>query len=1017
MAPCNLKHMPRHRTIRRPGRAAPGLRWPALLAILLSVLVCPETPAEYTLRRWGTDEGLPHGGVRAITRTRDGYLWVGTYSGLARFDGNAFTPFTVQNTPAFVSDQINKLVEDDSSNLWIATLEGLLRQHRGQFTRVDLPEPFANEPIHDLCLDSTGNLWVSSENRLLRRHENRSEFEIVEASPGGPVPGVRVIAAGTRGEIWIGGWDGLWRYSDGAFHRVPTSERVQRLAVDPAGNPWFVDTSWHFFGVTHGILVEPPQFAGREANSMAFAPSGELLLGTRSGELLKWTRETENLSRFDLGLPASYSRIRTVTCDADGPLWLGLDSGGLVYLRQRTVTMLGAAEGLPTPSVATIAQDESGQILVGTQGQGAFWFRDSRFVRTTLRQDILNVTSLAPGPDLNWGIGNIWGVLHRWNGATTVKIGRQTHARQVIIDDAGGYWVATASQGLEHMPASGDVRSYTTKDGLASDRTHCVLRDTQGTLWIGTQHGLSQFSNGTFRTFSISNGLRSDTIRCLLQDRAGQLWVGTQGGGLSAYWDGQFVSFTTRDGLVSDSVRQLVEDDHGHLWLGTAKGLMRLAIDELRRYLPAGGGPIHGATLSVSDGLAMREMGTGYQPSALKSSDGRLWFCSDSGLAVLDPNDQRSPVQKLKVQIEQTGIDGKLETAHGADGEGHLESGAWTIPPLSRNLEIRYTAVSFNAPERIRFKYRLLGHDPDWVTAGSRRTAYYSELRPANYRFEVIACNSDGVWNEEPTVLTLKVLPAFWQTDGFRVAVGLTSLAAVIAVVRFFSQRRLRQRLADLERRRAIEEERSRIAKDLHDELGASLTRIKLLGELVQRGASGSPESARHAQTISQTAQGLAQGMDEIVWALNPQKDRIESLAQYLAAFAEETLRDTDLRLRLDLPEAPSERPLPAPVRHQLFLAVKEALHNAVKHSGATEIRLSLREEDAWVRVVVVDNGSGLRPTDPAEHGNGLRNMRSRMDTIGGHCEVGSPPGGGVRVTFLVPVAGPPTSPAQVPRT
>ncbi|MCC7373406.1 MAG: hypothetical protein IT581_02030 [Verrucomicrobiales bacterium] len=984
------------------------------LALLWTAFVlCPWASAEYTLRRLGTDEGLPHGGVRTLLLTRDGYLWVGTYSGLARFDGNAFTSFTVQSTPAFVSDQINKLVEDADGILWIATLEGLLQHARGHFERVELPGGDPQQPVHDLCLDSEGALWVALENRLLRRLPGRAKFESVETATNGPAPGSKVIAAGQRGAIWVGGWDGLWLLADGSFRRIPASERVQRLAVDPTGQPWYVDTSWHFFGVTNGVLVEPTQFQGVEANGLAFMKSGDLLVGTRSGTLMQSAGGSATPSRFNLGLPSSYSRVRVVSGDAGGPVWLGLDSGGLVFLQRRSVTMLGASEGLPTPSVASIAQDRAGNILVGTQGQGAFWFRDGQFVRAMLRQDVVNVTSLAPAADLSWGIGNIWGALQRWDGSTTVKVGRQTHARQVITDGAGGYWVATASQGLEHVPAHGDVRSYTAKDGLASDRTHCVLLDSHGALWIGTQHGLSRFSEGAFQTFSISNGLRSDTIRCLLLDRGGQLWVGTQGGGLSAYWAGRFVTFTERDGLVSDFVRQLVEDDHGRLWLGTSKGLMRLASSELLSLLPAGGGTINGATFGVGDGLAMREMGSGYQPSALKSDDGRLWFCSDSGLAVLDPLQQRPPAPKLEVHIEQTAIDGKVETSLALDGQGDTEAGVWRIPSLSRNLEIRYTAISFNAPERIRFKYRLVGFDPDWVAAGTRRTAYYSELRPGSYRFEVIGCNSDGDWNDQPAAIEVRVLPAFWQTDGFRVAAGLAALAIVVVVVRFLSQRRLRQRLADLERRRAIEEERSRIAKDLHDELGASLTRIKLLGELVQRGIAGSPESARHAQTISQTAQGLSQGMDEIVWALNPQKDRVESLAQYLASFAEETLRDTDLRLRLDLPEAPSERPLPAPVRHQLFLAVKEALHNAVKHSGATEIRLSLREEDDWVRVTVVDNGSGLNPANPAEDGNGLHNMRSRMQTIGGHCDIGSPAAGGVRVTFLVPVHG--TSPSLGP--
>ncbi|MBL9135669.1 MAG: hypothetical protein JNK85_07370 [Verrucomicrobiales bacterium] len=976
-----------------------------LLTIFLSVLVCPETRADYTLRRWGTDEGLPQEGVRTILRTRDGYLWVGTYSGLARFDGHAFTTFTVQNTPAFVSDQINKLVEDADGDLWIATLEGLLRHHQGIFERMTATNGVPTEPIHDLCLDSEGVLWVASEKFLLRRHADR--FEIVEGHDPGPAPGSRVLAAGPSGDVWIGGWDGLWRFAGGAFHRVPKSERVQRLAVDAVGRPWFADTSWDFFGVTNGVLMEPSPFTGQEANSITFTPSGDLLMGTRAGTLLTWTPGTDSPKRFELGLPSPHSRIRTVTYEGEGQVWLGLDSGGLVYLQRRTVRMLGSAEGLPMPNLSCITQDEAGNIMVGTLGQGAFWFQHGRFERVMLRQDVVNVTSLAPGPDQSWAIGSIWGGLQRWQGATTTRVGRRTHTRQVIADGSGGFWVATASQGLEHVAANGEIRAYTSEDGLASDRTFCLLQESKDLLWVGTQHGLSRFNSGVFRTFSITNGLGSDVVRCLYRDRSGQLWVGTQGGGLSAYWGGQFVTFTTREGLVSDFVKQIIEDDHGQLWLGTGSGLMRLAIADLKRLLPAGGGPVNGATLGVGEGLAMRELGSGYQPSALKSRDGRLWFCSESGLAVLDPNEQRASLRKVDVHIEQLSIDGVIASASKKMRGDASSPTLWNVPPLGRNVEIRYTAVSFNAPERIRFKYRLIGHDLDWVTAGTRRAAYYSELRPGTYRFEVLASNSDGVWNEEPAAMSLHVEPAIWQTLWFRLGAGLASAAGLTVLVRFLSQRRLRRRLADLERRRAIEVERSRIAKDLHDELGASLTRIKLLGELVERGTAGSPESSRHAQTISQTAQGLARGMDEIVWALNPQKDRIESLAQYLAAFAEETLRDTDLRLRLDFPETPSERPLLAAVRHQLFLAVKEALHNAIKHSGASEIRLMLSEEDAWVRVAVIDNGAGLKAPNNSSRGNGLANMRSRMESIGGHCEIGSPAAGGVMVTFLVPVERP----------
>lgn len=967
--------------------------------LLACLFPSPATRAEFTLRRWSTDDGLPHASVRTLVRTRDGYLWVGTAGGLARFDGHAFTAFTAQNTPAFVSDQINKLVEDADGRLWIATLEGLLRYQGGTFTRVEARQGVPAEPIHDLCLDVDGTLWVTSESRVLRQRQER--FELVEAPSGGPAPGSRVLATGSQREVWVGGWGGLWRYADGVFQHVPTSERVQRLAVDPGGRPWYVDTTSRLYCVTNNTLLEPPEFVGQEPGGLAFTPTGELLVGSRLGALLRWNGEGTPLQRFELGLPSSLSRIRTVEYGGDGQFWVGLESGGLVYLQRRTIRMLGTEDGLPVLNMACIAQPTDGQMLVGTLGQGAFWLRSGRFERALLRQDVLNVTSLAPAPESAWGIGSIWGGLQFWQGATTRKIGQRTHARQVISDGAEGYWVATASQGIEHVSKSRTVTGYTAAEGLASDRTFCLLLESPQALWIGTQRGLSRFSAGTFKNFTRSDGLGADMISCMQRDRTGQLWVGTHGGGLSAYRDGRFVTFTTRDGLLSDYVKQIVEDDHEQLWLGTKTGLMRLALSDLRRRLAEGGGAINGATFGVGEGLAMREMGSGYQPSALKARDGTLWFCSDGGLAQLDPTAQRASLREADIHIEQVGINGAVSPVL---GDPTSPANEWSVPPLSRNVEIRYTAVSFNAPERIRFKYRLVGHDRDWVVAGTRRTAYYSELRPGAYRFEVVACNSDGVWNERGAALLLRVHPAVWQTGGFRWIAGLAGVGLLVTAVRFLSQRRLRQRLEDLEQRRAVEEERSRIAKDLHDELGASLTRIKLLGELVERGTPGSTEVVRHAQTISQTAQGLARGMDEIVWALNPQKDRVDSLTQYLASFAEEALRDTNLRLRLDLPDSPSARPLPAPVRHQLLLGVKEAIHNAVKHSGASEIRLGLHEEPTLLRVTVADNGGGLPSPPSNRRGNGLENMRARLQAIGGQCDVDSPATGGVRITFAVPV-------------
>jgi signal transduction histidine kinase len=359
------------------------------------------------------------------------------------------------------------------------------------------------------------------------------------------------------------------------------------------------------------------------------------------------------------------------------------------------------------------------------------------------------------------------------------------------------------------------------------------------------------------------------------------------------------------------------------------------------------------------------------------------------------------------VVVEDVLVDGLAEAF--ATDTPDAQSKVLEVAAGKRQIEFRYTGLSFVSPDRVRFRYKLDGLDGDWIEAGSRRSAQYSFLRPGKYRFHVTACNNDGVWNPEGTVLGLKVLPHFYDTGWFLSLCGLLAAGAVAASVRQLVVRRMRRELESLERQRAVERDRARIAKDIHDDLGAGLTHISLLSELARRAPA--PELPGHLTQISEMARELTRGMDEIVWAVDPRNDSLDGLMTYVCKFAQEYLNVAGIRCRLDLPAQLPPSPLPAEVRHNLFLAVKEALNNVVKHARATEVRLRLTLRPNAFTVTIEDNGSGLqaetKPPKPARttrtsSGHGLENLRRRLEVVGGEARITTASGKGTTVDLMV---------------
>jgi signal transduction histidine kinase len=500
----------------------------------------------------------------------------------------------------------------------------------------------------------------------------------------------------------------------------------------------------------------------------------------------------------------------------------------------------------------------------------------------------------------------------------------------------------------------------------------------------------------------------------LTEDTNGDLWIGTIGGGLNRFHNGHFTSYATAQGLFSNDAFETVEDDHGFFWITCFKGIYRARKSDFDAFDRHEIQSISCVSYGQFDGLSGLVFNYTAQPSAWKCRDGRILFPTTKGLVQLNaslPFNQVPP----PVVIEQVVIDNHImdlleqSPTNGEIISRHEKALAVQMPPGANQLEISYTALSLQLAKKNAFKYMLDGVDSDWVDAGSRRIAYYSHLPPGTYRFRVKACNNDGVWNNKPAELAIQMLPHFWNTIWFQTSAALVLTSGLVMTVRNFSFRKLRRRLAALQNLHNVERERARIARDIHDDLGARLTQIAMLSD--QSQIESEEEARNNARKIFVAARDLAQSLDEIVWAVNPRHDTVEGLVEYVSQYTDDYLEDTPVRSRVKLPDNLPQCIIPADSRHGFFLAFKEALHNAVKHGRASEIELELTVQPGVFQAVLKDNGIGFDPAIMRARNNGLRNMRQRMERVGGRFDLASQPGCGTRVTLsirLQPAESPP---------
>jgi signal transduction histidine kinase/ligand-binding sensor domain-containing protein len=1019
------------------------------------------THSGFMIKGWTMADGLPHLSVTALAQTADGCLWIGTLAGLARFDGVRFKVFTPQNCPELPRSRIGSLFTLSDGTLFIATERGgglvalrggkfeqllgsgdehdeilaclhepngdalfvarsgaLWQWSGGNLTAVSTNRAFYPVSAANICLDGSGQVWMVSQidelGRLVRYSSGRLDSIILDGEMTGAK--IHAVARDADGQVWLGTSRGLARLRKDRFEPVHlpemgTEPNIAALTTCRDGGLWICSTNywqrkfkagrWVGIGATISGVQTSLEVLGEDR-------WGSLCLG-RYPEGLVTVSEHGTVTRIDSasGLPGA--SVDCLLADREGNEWLGLFDGGLVRLQPRRFSILGGAS-LTTP-VYSICEDHEGSIWVGTSFAGVYRFQGTNLTRYEASDlPLTDVWSLFEDSRSNLWVGtSSHGVYQFRAGHFVPKFDRTEISDRVnaIHEDRKGrvwfgHWsgLACYEDGrLTRMPMPWFSDDY---------EVVAIASDPQDRLWLGTKGaGLFCLSDGKFTSYTTADGLLSNLAWSLFVDPEGALWIGTADGGLSLWRDGKFTNFTTRDGLPDNTVCHIAEDSSRRLWFSSPHCVSSVEKEALEAFAGGQAQSFSCTSYDQSDGMLSASCTCAFQPSGCATRDGRLLFPTLKGVVVVQPDAVHANTVAPAVLIEDVTVDGKIYDM--------TAKTTLTAPPGRARLVIQYTALSYSAPEKVRFKYRMEGLDSAWVDGGAKRSVDYSYLPHGRYKFQVRACNNDGVWSTQNASFDLIIPPHFWQTWWFLGAALLGGGAGIALTARRVEKINAQRRLERERQAHLVELERARIARDFHDDVGARLTHVIVLSELLREDKGRPKEVEAHAAMIGNTARNAVRELGTIIWAANPRNDTLDSLVQYISQYSYDFFQATPIACHLDLPAEVPAVPLAAEMRHNLFMVVKEALHNILKHSHASEARLRLVLQDGILELRVEDNGDGFE-FDPAVNGrrSGLSNMRHRIEAIGATLRIESSPGGGTSIQAKLPY--PPTNDSVAPR-
>ena len=947
--------------------------------------------SQYGHSKWTLRDGVLPGYPRSIAQTRDGFLWLATDFGLQRFDGVRFTSWEPPAGSSLPGVVVRLLATRDGS-LWIGMNQGLARWNHGVLSAY---REFDGEYVYALAEDRGGAVWAGTNGGRDNARLCSIQGETVDCNGDDGTLGRFVLSLheDEAGDLWVGAATGVWRWGAAEPAQYPVTSfpsEINALVDDGRGAivvamarqlARLVDGTLEPYRVDSGLREVKPTSLLRDRQ-------GGLWIGTQDNGLLHvHDGRTDRFWRND-GLSGNF--VVDIFEDREGNVWVAT-LGGLDRFRDIAVGRLSTRQGLSSDTVLSVLATTDGDVWMGTVGGLERW------------SDGVVLRYAIPGVGADEGVGSlfednrgrIWvsslqGLFSIEPGATRpVRAGLPTRYVHAFAEDAGGtLWVSDSTSGLFGLRGD-DTVEVVPWSTFGGERARALFADPSGGLWLGfIGGGVSRLDNGRVqRTYTSADGLGAGDVTNIHDDREGALWVATAGG-LSRIAGGRVDTLDVRNGLPCDAVEWSVEDHTGALWLQTDCALARVERDELDEWISDPASSVEVIAYDASDGaVGYANLGS-YGPKVSRAADGRLWFATYDGVGVIDPRALPSNPIPPPVHIEQVV----------GDGTTYAPSSVARLPVRVRDVRIEYTALSLGAPDKLAFRYRLEGRDENWVEAGNRRQAFYTDLPPGDYRFQVIAANDRGVWNEEGAAWEFSIAAAYYQTSVFRLAVVTSVLLSLFLLY----QLRLRQVAAQLHARLQERlDERARVAQTLHDSLFQGFVSSHMLLHAAADEIADQSVRSKLTRVLQRMHQVIEEGRETVVGLRVPVDDDLESaLVRDAEYFKGE--RQIDVRLAVQ----GNSRPVHLLARDALYQISREALANAFRHARATHVEVEVEYWRDELIVRVRDDGCGIAPhvLDEGRSGHfGLSGMRERAERIGADLRLWSRLGTGTEVEIRMP--------------
>lgn len=947
-------------------------------------------PGDSFIKRvFSTDDGLPQNTATDLVQTRDGFVWIATYGGLARFDGLTFKVFTTSNSPALVNNRLMALAEGPDGILWIGSEDGdLMKYESGRFSVAwkSRGEPF-DSVLRDIYIDSAGIVWLGTDLGLKSFDPVTNKFDEISTETIIGVPtyagkelSIRRFATDRLGRLWIATSAGLVLMENGAFRHFENVPRLPRddmwfLMSNPFGDVFlsFEEKLVTFDGVTANfpatipIKEPPPASAG---NARTVFVHGHTLYNSTAAGLEAYA--------FPDALPPG--EIRSTLFDREGNLWMGTQFNLIQHRKRRVRTFVLRTADVDEPTTSMI-ETPDGAVWVVSRTRLLRFDANADAEPKIFELEEKNLISLAVEP----ATGTLWigaeDAILKYEGGKFVRFEgadiKGSSDLTLFFDDENTLWIGTKNQGLKTY-RDGVTRSYSTADGLVSNTISRVYKDRSGVVWIGSKSGLSQFKDGRFTNFSTENGLTNNYVRDFYEDADGNMWIGTYGGGLLHYRDGRFTPITVSDGLTESVVSRILVDSSDNFWIMGNRGVFSVKRSVLLAFVNKSVTRVFCDQYGKPDGMNISEGNGINSPAGWRTSDGKLWFPMIQGGIVIEPDNENSVA--IPTYIDDVSLAGvkqqptdQLEIADGDD-----------------SLEIKYTGVSFGHPEQIQFHYKLEGFDKDWQEVGTRRVAYYPYLPPGTYTFVVETLNGTSAANSNVAKLNVVVRGPFWRTTVFYWML-MVLLAGLITLAYQFRLRKLelrRQQQQEFSRQliNAHEAERKRIATEIHDGIGHTLLIIRNWIALALKKSEGARKELSEADTLT------AKVLDEtktIAADLRPLHFQTFGLTSSLEDIVESVRESTELAVAAEIDNVDD---LFNPDQQlSIFRIFQECFNNILKHARAKSVVVTLKRTGRSVSLTIVDDGVGFTSplhdsrADKGEH-LGLNSIRHRTELLGGTC-------------------------------